>query len=409
MARERDNLKAGLFVLVGFVLAVAIVFILSDLSQLFEQQKQIKVYYRLSDGLLGLKEGAPVTLGDQPIGEVTSIEDMVEMDKSNVERVIGKIVSLSIPAKYQIYQNAVIELKAPLIGGGTSLNIRSVGDRQLYAGDAPIPGSVAGSAQVQELIREAGIMEEQRQQIRNIIANVESITATLRDDVPAITEAAKQASANLKEVTSQIHQLTTDFQGRREVWVQRIDGITASADQSLGMLRDLVKDKDPQLRQTLDNVHAITQTAREKILVQVDEAVGKAVAAVDSFKATMAEVQAMVVSQRPVLERALANVQLTSDQLKLTAIEVRRSPWRLLYDPDDREVATDNLYDAARSFVMAASMLDSTSQSLRALADKETVDQQQISQELTHLESVFSKFKEAEEKFWHQIKVTQAP
>ena len=95
MSHQRDNFKAGLFVIVGVILAMAVIFTLSDLEQWFEKHQEVKVYYDLSDGVRGLQEGASVTLGDQPVGKVELIEDWIEES-----RVKGKMVTLSLPARY---------------------------------------------------------------------------------------------------------------------------------------------------------------------------------------------------------------------------------------------------------------------------------------------------------------------
>ncbi len=412
MNRERENLKAGVFVLTGGVLALVVIFVLSDIGRLFERQQTVRVYYQLSDGLQGLKEGAPVTLGDQPIGEVTRIEDKIDQVNRDTTRVVGKIITAHVPKRYQLFQNAIIELKAPLIGSGTSLNIRSVGVGNPYKDKEPIPGSLAGTMQVQELIREAGIGEQQREEIRQIIANVESVTATLRDDTPHLTDQAKQimtdvqaAAGDLKAAIAQANSMLVDLGKYHEPWVARIDNVTQSAEQALAEIRDLVRDKAPAVRNTLDNVHSVTQTAKDKTVAQVTQALDSAVAALDSFKATSEQIKTLVVGQRPVLERAMANMQLTADQLKLTAIEVRRSPWRLMYTPDKAELDSDNLYDAARSFASAASALDTTADSLRVLADDPTVQQGEVQKMLNHLEAVFSKYSVAEKAFWKELGV----
>src|SRR5262245_10016886 len=102
MAQKRDNVKAGLFVFVGIVLALVVVFVLSYFESLLEKRKPIEVSFALSDGLLGLKKGASITLGDQPIGEVSGIRDTLDANG----RVTGKVVTASIPSKYNIYEDA---------------------------------------------------------------------------------------------------------------------------------------------------------------------------------------------------------------------------------------------------------------------------------------------------------------
>lgn len=413
MEQEHDHFKAGLFVIAGIVLAILIIFTLADLNRLFEQQQMIQVYYPLDEGLQGLKEGAIVTLGDQPIGSVTLIEDKIEESEDGALRVVGKMITASIPERYDIFRNAIIELKAPLIGSGTWLNIRSVGEESPYTESTPITGRIAGSTQVQELIRETGIGSEQRQQIGNIIANVEAVTAVLRDDLPAITQTANQMMSNantaandLKETAIKLRHVTDHIEQRSADWVNRIDRMTLSAEQALASAQNLVQDKDAALRQSVDNVYQVTQTLRDKTVVQITGALDQAIVAIENFRQTSDHLKTFVVGQRPILELALANAKLTTDQLKLAAIEIRRQPWRLLYQPDDEEVHADNLYDAARSFALAASTLQATAQSLQTLSGDQTVNPQQVKNTLDYLESVFTKFEDAEAVFWDALKNT---
>jgi hypothetical protein len=47
-------------------------------------------------------------------------------------------------------------------------------------------------------------------------------------------------------------------------------------------------------------------------------------------------------------------------------MEVRRSPWKLLYRPSGDELARENLYEAARAFAIASSDLRVAGETLRA-------------------------------------------
>jgi hypothetical protein len=62
----------------------------------------------------------------------------------------------------------------------------------------------------------------------------------------------------------------------------------------------------------------------------------------------------------------MANFRLASDQLKLTMMEVRRAPWRLLYRPDTKELQYELLYDSARAYATAVSDLRAATESLEA-------------------------------------------
>ena len=117
MTRERNNLLAGLFVLAGIVVAFTVIVLLSDLQGLFTPMYDVQVRYKLSDGLLGLKKGATVTIGNSPIGTVEHISD--QRDPKEPDRVIGKIVSFEIPKRYTLFDNAIVELNVPPLGTGT--------------------------------------------------------------------------------------------------------------------------------------------------------------------------------------------------------------------------------------------------------------------------------------------------
>ena len=274
-----------------------------------------------------------------------------------------------------------------------------------------IDGRVAGTPQVQELMREVGIEEEQRRQIRHFIASIDSIATSLSREVPQITQSVRDILAEIKVAALSLQQAVGDIESivgsaknRYTLWLDRIDRITESADQSLVAVRNLIGDKEAKLRQALDNVHHLTEVARERTMVQVTEAMDKATAASANLKLASQELHSFVVSQRPALERTMANARLASDQLKLAAIEVRRSPWRMLYEPDDKEIDSDNLYDAARSFALAASLLDSTAKSLQVVTrDDAGVDDVQVRKMLDYLETVFAKFQDAETAFWDAI------
>lgn len=419
MAESRDNLKAGLFVVTGVVLALVVVFTLVDYQNLFEKMQIVEVEFQLSDGLLGLKTAAEVTLGDQPVGKVQKIEDVVDTEG----RVEKKRVIVNMPKRYKLYQNAVIELKPKLLGSGTTLNIRSVGQGDSYEPGQPIAGGIAPSEMAKALVREMGIRDKQREQIRQVIGNVAEMSETLKNDMPEITASlkrvmkdveplaqdAREAVTEAKAAVLEAKQLVQDVRKRSGLWMDRIDSVTASADSSLQRVGKLLEEKDPSLRKAIDNVEAITQRARDETMDQIKAALEKADEALTNARDATAEFKSLVITSRPVLDRTLANFQLTASQLKLAAIEVRRSPWRLLYRPDDQELESDNLYDAARSFAMAAGSLDATAASLEHLVSEDPEDGQEIRRQLEYLQKVFDRFETAEKAFWRALESENPP
>ncbi len=408
MTPQRDNMKAGLFVLVGILMFLFVVYTLFDFERLFEQTQQVKVSYTLDDGLKGLKAGSAVTLGHATIGEVVNIQNQWQEETN---RVIGKVVTASFPKQYAIYQNAIFELNVPTFGTSTTLNIRDIGAGEIHEIGTIIPGTIGTMLIVDEIIANAGIGETQRRQFRQIVENIESITTRIREDYATLMPELKLTIAEAKAIMVKFHDavadvksVTTDLAHRKDMWFERVDGMTGSAKDSFDRVRDLIRDKELALRETVDQVHDVTKSLRDRTIHQIDEAMLKANAALGNFKMASSRIKSFVTGQRPVLERALANAQLTTDQLKLAAIEVRRSPWRLLYKPGEDELETDNLYDAARSFAQAAGALDATVMSLQAILADPSGDHEQIQEMLDHLEALFSKFEQTERVFWDSLK-----
>lgn len=442
MKRERNNLAAGAFVLGGIALTLGLVGILADWERFFTPTQQVAVRFTLADGLRGLQVGAPVDVGGTPRGSVTGIRD--EFDDEGVA--IGHIVDLAIPADYRIYQNARIELQEPLIGAGTRLNIRSFGmpvadaephgeswDYQ-HETDPPIDGAIAGSEIVEAAVRELGIDDLQRQQLRNIIANLDNLAdAVGRDPQPITATLANLASAtgtlddelpeiadNLRASTADLAVIIDDVRARYGSWLTGIDdmldrgiGVLGSADNAIATIDDMLDENRQPLAEalhsaaaTMANAEQITDHLRSQTLAQIGDMLDEAADAVTTVRAITDDAQSLLTTQRPVLERTIANARIVSDQLKLTAIEVRRAPWRLLYQPSDDELDTDNLYDAARSFALAASSLNATADSLQAIVNRQGSledEDDNVQRMLDNLHQVFDKFDDAENKFWQAL------
>ena len=96
-----------------------------------------------------------------------------------------------------------------------------------------------------------------------------------------------------------------------------------------------------------------------------------------------------------------------SAQLKLTALEVRRSPWKLLYTPSTSDVAHENLYESARSFVMATNELESASLAFREVfeIDPEILERQpELKAEVEkYVFDALERFKKAQERLFSEI------
>ena len=443
MSQERNNVRAGLFVLLGACLLVAVVLVLADFDRLFRPTQSVTARFHLSDGLQGLKVGAPVTIGDVPAGTVTAVEDVP--DAQGTGRVLAKDVRFTIPEKYQLYDNAEIELVVPPLGSGTRLNIRGFGQdlgdvaqsetgeqrkgaSWVYEPGEVIPGGIAESQLTEQFAEDLGIEDRQRRQIQQIITNVQTLTDTVAgdperlqeilDNVHALSDSLRQETpailADVKDSTEDLKALAASARERSDAWFGRIDSITKKAEAALGRIDKLVQTNGPVLtdaiastRRATGNLEQLSDKAAGPWAETLRTALNDAETAVGNIREVTDQVQSMVTAQRPVLERTIANARLVSDQLKLASIEIRRAPWRLLYEPSEKELETDNLYDAARSFALAASALDNTTSSLEAIVkqhpDKLADNDPNLKLLLDNLHQTFEQLDEAERAFWKQM------
>ena len=465
MSQNSDNFKAGLFVMIGVLLLFVFIFLMTDFSSWFAKTQEVSVRFLLKDGLKGLKVGSSVTIGDFPAGTVNSIDDAAPNANGQV---VAKIVTVVIPERYKLYDNAVVEVKAELIGGGASLNIRSIGhdatgeqeeaiivqgsrvvrldgdgnivkvpadlaarftaeriknegkrgwvDRAgrvrlgeswdyVHADGVPIRGGVATSQMVVDLVREVGIDEMQRAQIRNIISNVESITDAVASRQDAIVQ-----------IVDNVEGITTGMRRYSDGWWERVDAITTRAKSAVTTVDEWIDENEPVLtdavakgRETMANTAEVTERFKVESMPKIEAALNAAGDAMGNVKVATKDLRDTVSTQRPVLERMLANMRLSSDQLKLATIEIRRSPWRLLYSPSEKELETDNLYDAARSFALAAGTLETSADSLQSMLDKygNNLDPNDANLKLMleNLHATFERYAEAEKRFWDAVEL----
>src|SRR3954451_19781071 len=74
MAKQRNNLKAGIFILVSVALIVTIILSITGLQRFIMPEQERTVSFRLSDDLGGLRVGDEVRLGGFKVGTVRDIE-----------------------------------------------------------------------------------------------------------------------------------------------------------------------------------------------------------------------------------------------------------------------------------------------------------------------------------------------
>jgi ABC-type transporter Mla subunit MlaD len=176
-------------------------------------------------------------------------------------------------------------------------------------------------------------------------------------------------------------------------------------------------DSKTDLRSTIKNLHTASDTIAQKlpgVADQLSELLKKTNTSLATAQTALVDIQksaanasdmtaslrSLIVDNRGKLESIVGGIKSTSDNLKQASIEIRHSPWRLLYKPTPAEAANLNLYDSAREFANGAESLSDAAGSLRDALHDPQADRAQIQKLLQQLDASFNHFRDVESKLW---------
>lgn len=110
----------------------------------------------------------------------------------------------------------------------------------------------------------------------------------------------------------------------------------------------------------------------------------------------------IIVGSKPQIEMIMANAQATSVEMKEGMREIRWNPWRLLHNPTDRELRTQNLLTSARAFSSGASDLNAATGRLEGMLDAYG-DNAELATLIKELRASIEKFDQAERQFYKRL------
>lgn len=384
-SNRRNTILAGAFVVGSILLAVWASFLLSDTTSA-GKMRAIDIRFPIAVGTHGLQKGSPVLMGGQQIGSVRGVR--FEFAKDDKGRSLAKavIIDTAIDNDISIYENAKVYLERPLLGTLSSLNIVGVGDPSkltTFAGAGPeldtgemLDGALAPPA----LLAQAGYGEEQAAQVRTLIKDLSDMVAKAKPNVETGTKDAREVLALLREKvgdwTQKVDTTLSNAEDASKEIRPLLDGAktgiadfsaaAAGAKQATDDIRAAINDNRPKFDSIMANIDEASSRINRETVDKVNLAINDASEALDSLTSAVDGVQRLITNETPTARRILANIRLMSDQLKLTAVEVRSQPWRLLYQPTRKESQEQILYDSVRSYAEASSDLRSASESLKA-------------------------------------------
>ena len=445
MKTSRQDFILGIVVLAFLALFVGTVMFVYP--SLHGEMRTIEVRFRHDLGVAPLKVGSPVMLsGALEVGKVVE----VGMINAPINTPAGKqehlliAVKAEIDANLALYADCQIASDQPPVGGGGVLVILDVGSPPELAPDVieglPPQSFAAAIGNLSRRLLGPGGLVERLELMLDMDAegSLAAKLATSLDDINDITarmsqqlDPQEQATlmAKFHLIVDQIGGISTSLRtemnaGDQDALLARIHVVLNQIAQGLGEANAMLTESRPLLHSTLTSVESATKKIDEDVLAAFqaelnpsdpDSLMGKIHLGMDQLNASLDNLtvitqtgRKLIVLNRPALQKTIENLKAVSDQMKIGVQEIVLAPWRLLKPPGE-EIRKLDVFDAARRFAEAATVLDDAAARLEALqtasAEGEVLASPEELQEIRdRLDAAFERFNQAETYLWQEMK-----
>src|SRR5437868_2993761 len=139
MAKDRNALKAGLFIVISIVLIIAVIVGIKGAGEFIEPDQIRTVGFKLSDDVGGLRIGDDVRVGGLKVGIIRSIR-VEQPEKPAPDQLARVMVRFNMPRRLVLRDGATIAVQSTLTGTSW-LNFANLGDGQPLADGAILQGN----------------------------------------------------------------------------------------------------------------------------------------------------------------------------------------------------------------------------------------------------------------------------
>ncbi|RME57343.1 MAG: MCE family protein [Candidatus Dadabacteria bacterium] len=187
--RVREELQAGVFLLIGLVLIMASVFIIGKERSIFTEQYD---FYAVFDDVAGLAEGAPVRLGGITVGRVKEIN----FSEDITDPKIHVVFSVSEDFLPRIRKDSTATIQSQGLLGDKYLSLSVGHDIQQLLPGAQI--KAVPPADISEVISKASEIARDTSDI------AEQVRLTLQDFRVTAFDDLKKSLKNVSEITKEL-------------------------------------------------------------------------------------------------------------------------------------------------------------------------------------------------------------
>lgn len=412
---RRNNIRAGIFTIGCLVLGFVVLVVLNSnaMSYLFGSHNSYVVIFTLEDGVAGLTKGSEVRLGGLNTGRVTEVnliglnkqsksKDKDEAKDTKQNDIPQIEVTIEVDNDVKLWSNAVAVRTPSVLGSNAWINISTIGGPDVNtASPSKLNGAKAqllkakedrfpatpGDGLLTTIVGSANASTTQ-----NILTNISQFTGFLDGQVvDSFNQEIEPALADAREVVGNIR---SDYGG----WSKEVTGTLQNVQQASGHLDEVmdvgidtlkdartavqnisfvVSENRSHIKQIVSNIDTmtidgveITNNVRSNTMVKIDQALESGSKAVGDVSEIIRTLDLEVTAAIPTIRNFLQDALIAAGELKLATIEMRRSPWRLLYTPKPGELSNENLFAAARGFTIAASDIRSAAESFQAILNR---------------------------------------
>ncbi|MHC4983727.1 MAG: MlaD family protein [Planctomycetota bacterium] len=419
--RKRNELTAGLFVIVVLAITLGVVLWLGASEILAPTRQRAFFYAEESDGSNNLTEGSAVEINSKQIGRVVSVRYAAADRRTLYEVEIHQ-------ADAAIYADAAAEVTSGLVRE-SKLTITDRGTAGGPLADEKNPVHITGGFNA--AMRQASDAVEKLDKFiaaeldRTKSAALLSKVHNIADKISSFTTVWAKIAANLKPETEADNQKSMIVQARqtisnikdttanlkRETNAKEPKSLVAKVHKTVDHAHEITADAKPKIKNMLKSAAAAAEKIEQyskkdipQIFAQLRKANDKILTVADDLAAVSNTTKKIIVLNRDNIDMMIDNMTQVSATLKATSEEIRANPWRLIHKPKKEDMQTYGILTAATAFSQGASSLQQAIGKLKNLDPKLIrADDPQVQKIRDHLNESFRKFKEVEDALWKKM------
>ncbi len=243
MEYRRNEIRAGVFLLLSFVILAVMIFAVSDIQSLFKKKKDVRVLFQFSDGI---EKNAPVRLSGIKIGKVSDIR--VAPDNG------GKVeLTLSVFSDTVIRQDTKAAIKTLGLVGAKYVELSGGSSQSPVLG----PGEYLTGEESFKMEDLTKMALDVAIKLKNIANNLEGLLGD-----PAFSKSLKTTIANLQDVSSNIKVMTSS---KEEVaqGLKNLPELLKKLDESANNLKGITAKSDTIIGENKKNIDAAMESFRD--------------------------------------------------------------------------------------------------------------------------------------------------